>query len=89
METYRVDKIIVLGFQTGHTQADALIRPGDRLETDGQTIWLCYHHEGVDYRVESITMANALDVFLASNAIHRMDEGSGSQAPSQVWGAKR
>jgi hypothetical protein len=67
MKRYKVVKPIVLGFLSGREQVDSLIVPADGivLESDGKTIWAL---EG-EKRIESITMGNAIDLWLEQSKI--------------------
>lgn len=69
-----VQKGLVLGFLTPQDQYDAIMRVGDRLLTDGTTVWA----QQVDHPtpwVESITTANVIEAALAQGTIA---EGNGN-----------
>lgn len=62
---------IMLSFLTGNDQCDGMLHPDDGdyvLETDGHTIWVILD----DKREESITMANAIDIWINQNKIEKI-----------------
>ncbi|MBI5732442.1 hypothetical protein HY967_00580 [Candidatus Jorgensenbacteria bacterium] len=67
MKKYRILKRVMLGFTTPQDQYDVIIGPEDGtiLESDGHTIWTIKDGK----RHESITMANAIDIWLGREAI--------------------
>ena len=67
MKKYVITKPIVLGFLTPRDQYDVLFKPEDgvMLESDGHTIWTIKNGK----RDESITTANAIDVWLKEGRI--------------------
>ena len=70
MNKYKVLKTIGLSFFKGNDQQDYMIDPieGQYLESDGSTIWLINNHG----RFESITTANAIDLYLERKWIELM-----------------
>jgi hypothetical protein len=68
MKKYKVLKPVMLSFLTPRDQYDATIHPDDgdyTLESDGKTIWVLIKDE----RHESITTANAIDIWLEQGKI--------------------
>ena len=67
-----ITKPIVLGFLTSQDQYDAIIKPEDgvTLESDSHTIWTIKNGK----RNKSITMANAIDVWLKDGLITEIRE---------------
>jgi len=72
MKKYMITKPIVLGFLTSQDQYDAIIKPEDgvTLESDSHTIWTIKNGK----RNKSITMANAIDVWLKDGLITEIRE---------------
>lgn len=70
MKTYCLLGAIVLSFNRAQEQTDEIVGPADgvTLEADGTTIWAV--KDGV--RHESITTANAIEAWLASNQIEEV-----------------
>lgn len=73
MKRYVCLKEIVLGFLTPQDQFDALLDPGTILEADEHTIWVL--DISVEKpRIESITMACAIDIWLENGTIRELVE---------------
>lgn len=68
MKEYKVIQPVMLSFLTARDQVDGLFHPDDAdylLKSDGKTIWVFSKGE---WR-ESITMANAIDIWLEQGKI--------------------
>lgn len=71
VKKYKVIQPVMLGFLTPQDQVDVLLDPKDRefwLESDGHTIW----GMNSEQRQESITMANAIDIWLEQGKIEEV-----------------
>ena len=69
MKKYALLQDVLLSFLNGNDQIDALFGPLEHcyLECDGKTIWVVNVEK--NRRDESITMANAIDVWIERNKI--------------------
>jgi hypothetical protein len=66
MKRYSIISSIMLTFLGRNDSIDCMIDPGEIiLESDGHTIWAIENNN----RVESITMANAINIWLNQNKI--------------------
>ena len=68
MKKYKVLKKFILGFINGNDQEDLCILPEDRVESDGETIWVTFSN---GQKIESITTANIIDALLKDKKIER------------------
>lgn len=75
MKSYLVTGDIVLSFLEGNEQKDYLIDQG-AVETDGHTIW--WVSAGVRY--ESITTADAVDLYVSSGNLKELKSGDTAEA---------
>ena len=68
MKKYKVIQPVMLSYLTARDQVDATFHPDDgdyTLECDGSTIWASLGEK----RLETITMANAIDIWLEQGKI--------------------
>lgn len=65
MRRFRIAGKVVLGFLTAQDQYDLIVNRGV-LESDGSTIW---YVDAEGRREESITIASAVDVWVANGLI--------------------
>ena len=70
MKKYKILKPVILGFLTPQEQYDIFIDPetGVTLESNGHTIWVLKD----DKRQESITTANAIDLYIERGDIREI-----------------
>jgi hypothetical protein len=71
IKKYKILNTIMLGFTDGREQGDVLFNSEDGfyLESDGETIWVIKE----DKRYESITIANAIEIWKEQKFLEEMD----------------